>query len=336
MSVIYLAGGCFWGVQKYFDQFDGIIKTTVGYANGHTENPKYEDVKAEKTGHVETVKIEYDESLRSLNQILDDYYKIIDPTSLNKQGEDEGISYRTGIYYTNESDLEIIQNKTNEIQKKYTMKLSSNKTLVIRLDGKDVTKDENINFLYSHKGSFLSALKDAAKYFSKKYGCFAYCGTDEISFILENPKLLFEDIQSDTSYFSQETISVFSEYFYDFFINSYKDRKIFWHAKCFSIPTEKINSYIKYREKIIQNVIVTYFLKKNNIRNVGNEKLNKRIDMCKTFSEYKLLEDEMLGNLFYNGDKIDVTAFINDSVKVINETEDLENNSTDVEFDIDF
>ena len=106
MSVIYLAGGCFWGVQKYFDQFDGIIKTTVGYANGHTENPKYEDVKAEKTGHVETVKIEYDESLRSLNQILD-----------------EGISYRTGIYYTNESDLEIIQNKTNEIQKNYQEKV---------------------------------------------------------------------------------------------------------------------------------------------------------------------------------------------------------------------
>ncbi len=123
MSVIYLAGGCFWGVQKYFDQFEGIIKTTVGYANGHTENPNYEDVKAEKTGHVETVKIEYDESLRSLNQILDDYYKIIDPTSLNKQGEDEGFSYRTGIYYTNESDLEIIQNKTNEIQKNYQEKV---------------------------------------------------------------------------------------------------------------------------------------------------------------------------------------------------------------------
>ena len=59
MSVIYLAGGCFWGVQKYFDQFEGIIKTTVGYANGRTENPKYEDVKAGKTGHVETVKIEF-------------------------------------------------------------------------------------------------------------------------------------------------------------------------------------------------------------------------------------------------------------------------------------
>ena len=103
MSVIYLAGGCFWGVQKYFDQFEGIIKTTVGYANGHTENPKYEDVKAGKTGHVETVKIEYDENKRSLKQILDDYYRIIERTSLNKQGEDEGISYRTGIYYVDET-----------------------------------------------------------------------------------------------------------------------------------------------------------------------------------------------------------------------------------------
>ena len=124
MSVIYLAGGCFWGVQKYFDQFEGIIKTTVGYANGRAENPKYEDVKAGKTGHVETVKIEYDESLRSLNQILDDYYKIIDPTSLNKQGEDEGISYRTGIYYVEKADLETIQSKYNEIQKKYDSPLA--------------------------------------------------------------------------------------------------------------------------------------------------------------------------------------------------------------------
>ena len=116
MSVIYLAGGCFWGVQKYFDQFEGIIKTTVGYANGHTENPKYEDVKAGKTGHVETVKVEYDENKRSLKQILDDYYRIIEPTSLNKQGEDEGISYRTGIYYINEK-------KTQEVQKDYHEKV---------------------------------------------------------------------------------------------------------------------------------------------------------------------------------------------------------------------
>ena len=135
MSVIYLAGGCFWGVQKYFDQFEGIIKTIVGYANGRTENPKYEDVKAGKTGHVETVKIEYDESLRSLNQILDDYYKIIDPTSLNKQGEDEGISYRTGIYYTNESDLEIIQNKSNNfIRQLYIRKENKTDTATFEME----------------------------------------------------------------------------------------------------------------------------------------------------------------------------------------------------------
>ena len=119
MSVIYLAGGCFWGVQKYFDQFAGIIQTTVGYANGNSENPKYEDVKAQKTGHVETVKIEYDENVRDLRQILDDYFKIIDPTSLNKQGEDEGISYRTGIYYTNSEDLKIIEEKVKEVQEAY-------------------------------------------------------------------------------------------------------------------------------------------------------------------------------------------------------------------------
>ena len=141
MSVIYLAGGCFWGVQKFFDQFEGIIKTTVGYANGHTENPKYEDVKAGKTGHVETVKVEYDENKRSLKQILDDYYRIIEPTSLNKQGEDEGISYRTGIYYINESDLEIIQkmNKMykNIIKKKWLLKYN---LLIISMKRKNTIK----------------------------------------------------------------------------------------------------------------------------------------------------------------------------------------------------
>ena len=141
MSVIYLAGGCFWGVQKYFDQFEGIIKTTVGYANGHTENPKYEDVKAEKTGHVETVKVEYDENKRSLKQILDDYYRIIEPTSLNKQGEDEGISYRTGIYYINESDLETIQKRHKRykkiIKKKWLLKYN---LLIISMKQKNTTK----------------------------------------------------------------------------------------------------------------------------------------------------------------------------------------------------
>ena len=124
IKTIYLAGGCFWGVQHYFDQFDGILKTTVGYANGNSENPEYKDVKAGLTGHAETLKIQYDDTIISLSKILDLYFDIIDPVSVNQQGEDIGISYRTGIYYVDETDLKIIQSKYNEIQEKYDAALA--------------------------------------------------------------------------------------------------------------------------------------------------------------------------------------------------------------------
>ena len=113
------AGGCFWGVQRFFDQFDGVLETTVGYANGKTANPTYQDVKSQESGHSETVKIVYDESKVSLVELLKYFYMIIDPLSLNKQGEDEGISYRTGIYYTDVKELEVIQSFTTDMQKNY-------------------------------------------------------------------------------------------------------------------------------------------------------------------------------------------------------------------------
>ena len=124
IKTIYLAGGCFWGVQHYFDQFDGILKTTVGYANGNAENPVYKDVKKGLTGHAETLEIEYDDTVISLPKILDLYFDIIDPISVNQQGEDVGISYRTGIYYVDEKDLEMIQIKYDEIQKQYDSALA--------------------------------------------------------------------------------------------------------------------------------------------------------------------------------------------------------------------
>lgn len=123
MKTIYFAGGCFWGVQRFFDQFDGVKETVVGYANGKTANPTYQDVKSQESGHSETVKVTYDETCLSLNQLLEYFYMIIDPLSLNKQGEDEGVSYRTGIYYTDYNELEIIQSFTNEMQKKYDEKI---------------------------------------------------------------------------------------------------------------------------------------------------------------------------------------------------------------------
>ena len=119
MNTIYLAGGCFWGMQKYFDQFDGVVNTVVGYANGHTANPTYEEVKSQKSGHAETLKIDYNETKISLTDLLEALFVVIDPTSLNKQGEDEGISYRTGIYYTDLNEYPIIQDFIANKQKDY-------------------------------------------------------------------------------------------------------------------------------------------------------------------------------------------------------------------------
>ena len=106
---IYIAGGCFWGTQKFFDQFKGVLSTEVGYANGKTENPTYQEVCRAGTGHAETVKVVYDESLISTEQLLAYYFMTIDPLSVNHQGGDWGEQYRTGIYYEDEDLLPAIQ-----------------------------------------------------------------------------------------------------------------------------------------------------------------------------------------------------------------------------------
>lgn len=107
METIYLAGGCFWGMQKYFDQFDGVLETEVGYANGPTENPSYQEV-CRSSGHAETLRLLYDPARVSLAELLDRYFLVIDPLSINRQGGDIGVQYRTGIYYVNPSQLPVI------------------------------------------------------------------------------------------------------------------------------------------------------------------------------------------------------------------------------------
>ena len=104
MKTIYLAGGCFWGMQKFFDQFDGIAETEVGYANGPDYAPSYQEV-CKNSGHAETLRIDYDPDTISLTALLEYYFMVIDPLSVNRQGEDSGIQYRTGIYYTGEDQL---------------------------------------------------------------------------------------------------------------------------------------------------------------------------------------------------------------------------------------
>ena len=108
MKTIYLAGGCFWGTQKFFEQFEGVLGTEVGYANGPDTAPSYEDV-CLSSGHAETVRVDYDEARISLTQLLDYYFLTIDPLSVNRQGGDVGLQYRTGIYYTEPSQLDEIR-----------------------------------------------------------------------------------------------------------------------------------------------------------------------------------------------------------------------------------
>ena len=121
---IYLAGGCFWGTEHYFKQVEGVVETEVGFANGHTENPTYEEVYTDETGYAETVHVKYNPEVVSLRFLLQLYFKAIDPVSLNKQGHDEGTRYRTGIYYTESADLPVVNEVFDEVQRHYDQPLA--------------------------------------------------------------------------------------------------------------------------------------------------------------------------------------------------------------------
>ena len=124
---IYFAGGCFWGTEHFFKQIEGVLETEVGFANGHTENPTYKEVYTDQTGFAETVYVKYDSDVVSLEFLLNMFFKAIDPTSLNKQGEDEGTRYRTGVYYTNDDDLAVIEKVFSQEQQNYQQPLAVEK-----------------------------------------------------------------------------------------------------------------------------------------------------------------------------------------------------------------
>lgn len=121
---IYLAGGCFWGTQKYLDQLKAVVETEVGYANGTTEHPSYEEVCHNNTGHAETVRVVYDDEQISLEELLQFYFKSINPTSINRQGEDQGSQYRTGIFYTEAQDEPVIREQLADLAKGYDKPLA--------------------------------------------------------------------------------------------------------------------------------------------------------------------------------------------------------------------
>ena len=136
-KTIFLAGGCFWGTQHYLKQINGVLETQTGFANGNTadkqrsgpggivvDKPTYEQVYTDRTGYAETVRVVYDPDVLPLRKLVELYFLCIEPTSLNRQGEDEGTRYRTGIYYIDPEDYGTIDDVYREVQHGYSSPLT--------------------------------------------------------------------------------------------------------------------------------------------------------------------------------------------------------------------
>ena len=120
IKTIYLAGGCFWGTDAYMARVHGVAATESGYSNGNVPLPvTYEEVYTDATGYAEVVKVDYDTTRTSLTTILDEFFSITNPTTLNKQAEDIGTRYRSGIYYVDEADIPVIEASIQKVQTKF-------------------------------------------------------------------------------------------------------------------------------------------------------------------------------------------------------------------------
>jgi peptide methionine sulfoxide reductase msrA/msrB len=148
---IYLAGGCFWGTQAYLDRVPGVAATSVGYANGRTIKPSYQNVCTNNTGYAETVEVSYDPAVLSLQDLLKQFSQIIDPTMLNRQGNDKGTQYRSGIYYTDTQDVPVIEAVLREEQLRYKLPIV---TEVKPLERYDQAEDYHQAYLEKNPGGY--------------------------------------------------------------------------------------------------------------------------------------------------------------------------------------
>lgn len=120
MKKIWLAGGCFWGVEAYLRQLKGVAATRVGYGQGDSDRPTYQEVCSGTTGHAEICEVTYDETVLPLPKLLDHFFRIIDPTTLNRQGPDRGSQYRSGVYYQDEAERAVILDFIRARQPEYS------------------------------------------------------------------------------------------------------------------------------------------------------------------------------------------------------------------------
>lgn len=165
IKTIYLAGGCFWGLESFLKKLPGVLDTEVGYANGNTENPTYEDVCGNDTGHAETVRVRYDSSVLPAGTLLDAFFSVVDPTTLNRQGADAGTQYRSGIYFSDESDAETIRAALDEQRKKYGVPVV---TEALPLRSFYSAEDYHQDYLDKNPRGYCHIPRDAAAKFLEK------------------------------------------------------------------------------------------------------------------------------------------------------------------------
>jgi len=210
------------------------------------------------------------------------------------------------------------------IENKYSLRISLKKPLVIRVDGRNITKDRNISLLKKTENSFLDCFEKTIKILSFKYECLCYFGSDEASFIFEEPEKLLDSFSIDKTKDARvnEIVVLFTQEFFNIFNEMYNSaEKVFWHGICFSIEKEKINSYIKCRTLVIKDVMSAYFLKRMMVKNAGRIKIEDRISKSMEFDNYEKIKKEEEGNLYLRGEKIDKNEFLNSKIKVIKEEE---------------
>ena len=160
MKSIVLAGGCFWGVQNYFNQVKGVIKTRVGYTAGFIDFPTYNQVCSGKSGHTEACIVHYDSSNTNLSIILEHFFNIVDPTLIDQQGNDVGSQYRSGIYYYYKEDFDEIMKYINKIKDNYSSKIV---TEVMECDDFWEAEEYHQNYLEKNPGGYCHI--DTGKYY---------------------------------------------------------------------------------------------------------------------------------------------------------------------------
>lgn len=210
-------------------------------------------------------------------------------------------------------------NYFDNISNKYNLKMNKNNTIVIFIDGKDITKSSKHNLIIENKNSFNDILEQTVKYFSKKLDCISILGVDEVSFIINDWKKLKEFIPL-RKYRSHDLVSIFSQHFYKYFNDRYSNGPVYWHCKCSNIPKEKLKSYIKFRSLTILELNLTYYLKRKNFKNAGNINLSEKKQKCEEFSDYKEFKKIENGKLYISDQKIDIESFLNDKIVKLPET----------------